>query len=94
MLEEKSIVKLAEGISLYGGDNGAHKFYVFNTLSGDYFSINAFGYSALARVDGNATIGQIVDECLKSISIDKNTYLTDVIELFDSCVAKGVLEVA
>lgn len=90
MLEEKSIVKLSDGISLYGGET--HKFYVFNTLSGDYFSTNAFGYSALIRVDGKTTIGQIVDDSVKSISVNRETFLADVIELFDSCMSKGVLE--
>lgn len=94
MLDEKSIVKLADGISLYNGDGSSNKFYVFNTLTGDYFSINAFGYHALARVDGSSTIAEIVDDCLQVFSVPREVFLNDIIELFETGVAKGILATA
>jgi len=94
MLEEKSVVKLSEGISLYGGANEANKFYVFNTLTGDYFSVNAFGFSALSKIDGVLTIGQIVDASIAAINVGRDIYLRDIVELFENCVERNVLELA
>lgn len=94
MLDEKSIVKLADGISLYNGDGPSTKFYVFNTLTGDYFSVNAFGYHALARVDGSSTIAEIVDDCLRLFSVSRDVFLNDIIELFETGVEKGILAIA
>lgn len=91
MLDDKSVLKLNDGISLYSGDGTSSKFYVFNTLNGDYFSVNAFGYHALARIDGSATISEIVDDCLQCFSVPRDVFLKDIIELFESGVSRGVL---
>ena len=93
MLDESSVVKLAEGISLYGGDNPTGKHFVFNTLSGDYFSVNAFGYLALSRVNGESTVAEIVEDCAELIPVGRETFMRDVVEFFETCVAQGVLTV-
>lgn len=94
MLDDKSVLKLNDGISLYSGEGPSSKFYVFNTTNGDYFSVNAFGYHALARVDGLSTVADIVDDCLRSFSVPRDVFLKDVIELFEQGVNRGVLAIA
>lgn len=91
MLDVKTKVKLEDGIALYNSGNEQNKFFVFNTLTGDYFSTNIFGYSALSLVDGEKSIDEIIEICCDAIKEDKKIVRRDILAFLENCVKQNVI---
>ncbi|MPN21033.1 hypothetical protein SDC9_168412 [bioreactor metagenome] len=91
MLDVNAKIKLAEGIALYNSDKEQSKFYVFNTLTGDYFSTNIFGFTALSLVDENKTVAEILQICSDAIKEDKDKVQKDILSFLEKCLDQNVI---
>ena len=91
MLDVNAKLKLADGIALYNSDKEQSKYYVFNTLTGDYFSTNIFGFTALSLIDGTKTVGEILQICCDAIKEDKEKVQKDILTFLEHCKEQNVI---
>lgn len=91
MLDVNAKIKLAEGIALYNSNKEQTKFYVFNTLTGDHFSTNIFGFTALSLIDEARTVGEILQVCCEAIKEDKEKVKNDILCFWENCLKQNVI---
>lgn len=92
LVESNNVLKLRDGLALYGGDADG-KYWLFDTVSGQHFRLNHVGFRALSLVDGVRSVEQIGRECAGHYKVETDSVSSDIVEFLTRCLEKGLVSV-
>lgn len=91
LVTSKSVLRLRDGLALYGGDSTGNKYWLFDTVTGRHFRINQVGYTALSLLDGIRSVNQVIKECADLYKIDVDAVSSDINEFLSGCLQTDLL---
>jgi len=81
---------LAPNIYLQGIED-INKFWVFNTVTGEHYTINQTTYWILSNIVKEVSIDSLFQDFLSEFDVTKNRAHDDFAEILEQCIEEGIV---
>ncbi len=90
MIEFSSIVELSGNAQWEAVDDEA---VVLNMKNSHYYSLNEVGKFIWEKIDGNATLSDILDQIMETYEVDTESARQDLSDIIDELLKEGLLSI-
>lgn len=68
------------------------KFWALNTETGSQYRLNELSFDILSAIDGQTTIGMIIENQLKKYAVERDVLTNDIFKFIEIAMEKGFIK--